>query len=223
MYGGTFNPPHMGHLAAAESCIRRLKLDTLLLMPAGQPPHKEIAAGSPTARQRLEMVELAATLVPGAQACGLELERAGKLTSVITQNIDGLHQVAGSKNVIELHGSVLQNYCVNCGKAHSLSYVMQADGVPYCESCGGLVRPDVVLYGEGLDEASFLRAEREIARADVMIVGGTSLTVHPAASLVGLYEGEHLVIINKSMTPYDRYADYVINDSLSDVLKQLIH
>jgi NAD-dependent deacetylase len=152
-----------------------------------------------------------------------ELERAGKLTAVITQNIDGLHQAAGSKNVIELHGSVLRNYCVNCGKAHSLSYVMQADGVPYCESCGGLVRPDVVLYGEGLDEASFLRAEREIARADVMIVGGTSLTVHPAASLVGLYEGEHLVIINKSMTPYDRYADYVINDSLSDVLKQLVH
>ena len=151
-----------------------------------------------------------------------ELERRGKLTAVITQNIDGLHQAAGSKNVIELHGSVLRNYCVNCGRAHSLSYVMHAEGVPYCEKCGGLVRPDVVLYGEGLDEASFLKAEREIARADVMIVGGTSLTVHPAASLVGVYEGEHLLIINKSVTPYDRYADYVIHDSLSGVLKKLI-
>lgn len=158
----------------------------------------------------------------GAHLMLAELEREGKLTSVITQNIDGLHQAAGSKNVIELHGSVLRNYCANCGKEHTLSYVMEADGVPRCEACGGLVRPDVVLYGEGLDEASFLKAEREIARADVMIVGGTSLTVQPAASLVGLYEGENLIIINKSVTPYDRYADYVIYDSLSEVLKKII-
>ncbi len=152
-----------------------------------------------------------------------ELEKRGKLTAVITQNIDGLHQAAGNKNVIELHGSVLRNYCTYCGKKYPLSYILESDAIPLCEECGSFVRPDVVLYGEDLDAASFQKAEREIARADVMIVGGTSLTVHPAASLVGLYEGENLIIINQSATPYDRYADYVIHDSLSDVLQKLVY
>lgn len=150
-----------------------------------------------------------------------ELERRGKLSAVITQNIDGLHQLAGSKNVIELHGSVMRNYCVRCGESYPLSYVIDSVGVPKCEKCGAIVRPDVVLYGEGLDGESIDRAEKAISEADVLIVGGTSLTVQPAASLVGLFEGEHLVIINMTPTPYDGCAEYIIRKPIEDVLGNL--
>lgn len=157
----------------------------------------------------------------GAHRVLAKLEQQGKLHAVITQNIDGLHQAAGSRNVIELHGSVLRNYCSQCRREYALSYIQNAKDVPHCEMCGGLVRPDVVLYGEGLDGYAFRRAEEAILKSDVMIVGGTSLTVYPAASLVGLFQGKHLIIINRSPTPYDRYAEYVIRDSIADVLEKL--
>ena len=165
-------------------------------------------------------------LYPGAKpnAAHLKLaewEREGKLTSVITQNIDGLHQAAGSKNVIELHGSVLRNYCVSCGEMHSLSYVTEANGVPRCRVCGGIVRPDVVLYGEGLDGAAFMQAQNDIAEADVLIVGGTSLTVYPAAGLLQYYRGDHLIIINRTRTPYDPWAEYVIREPIEEVFAEL--
>lgn len=147
-----------------------------------------------------------------------ELERRGKLGAVITQNIDGLHQAAGSQNVIELHGSVARNYCVRCGRKYPLSHVLAAHGVPRCTACDGLVRPEVVLYGEGLDNEAWTRAEEAIAEADVLLVGGTSLTVHPASSLVTLFEGQYLVIINRSPTPYDGRADLVIREPIEEVL-----
>ena len=147
------------------------------------------------------------------------LEAEGKLTAVITQNIDGLHQAAGSVNVIELHGSTLRNYCVRCGKKYPLAYVMDSESVPYCGECGGIVRPDVILYGEGLESEPFYKAELAIASADVMIVGGTSLTVYPAASLVRKFCGKSLVIINKTETPYDLYADLIIRTSISEALE----
>lgn len=150
-----------------------------------------------------------------------ELERREKLKAIITQNIDGLHQMAGSRNVIELHGSVMRNYCMRCGKKYPLSYILNCDNVPRCEICGSVVRPDVVLYGEGLDGESFGKAEEAIAEADVLIVGGTSLTVQPAASLIDLFEGEHLIIINRTPTPYDGYAEYVIRKPIEDVLREL--
>lgn len=147
-----------------------------------------------------------------------ELERMGKLSAVITQNIDGLHQAAGSQNVIELHGSVARNYCMRCGKRYPLSHVLSAHGVPRCTACDGVVRPDVVLYGEGLDGDAWARAEEAVASADVLIVGGTSLTVHPAASLVTLFEGSYFIIINRSPTPCDGYADLVIREPIEEVL-----
>lgn len=147
-----------------------------------------------------------------------ELERQGKLSAVITQNIDGLHQMAGSKNVIELHGSVLRNYCTYCGKKYPLSHILTGAAVPHC-SCGGIIRPDVVLYGESLDGMALTKAEETICNADVLIVGGTSLTVQPAASLVRLFRGEHLLIINKTPTPYDRYADLLIREPIEKVFK----
>lgn len=150
------------------------------------------------------------------------LESEGKLSAVITQNIDGLHQLAGSRNVIELHGSAKRYYCIRCGKEHSLEDVLSADGVPKCHKCGSFVRPDVVMYGESLDNSAFNRAYDAVHNADVMIVGGTSLTVQPAASLVDEYEGEHLIIINMSETPCDEFAEYVIHDSLSEVLSKAI-
>lgn len=146
-----------------------------------------------------------------------ELERQGKLSAVITQNIDGLHQLAGSKNVIELHGSVLRNYCTHCGKKYPLSHILNNRGVPRCKNCDAVVRPDVVLYGESLDGEAFTAAEEAISSADVLIVGGTSLTVHPAASLVTLFEGEHFVIINQNPTPYDGYADLIIREPIEEV------
>ena len=148
-------------------------------------------------------------------------EREGKLTSVITQNVDGLHQMAGSKNVIELHGSVLRNYCVSCGESHPLSHVLESDGVPRCRVCGAVVRPDVVLYGENLDGAAFMQAQYDIAEADVLIVGGTSLTVYPAAGLVQYFRGEHFIIINQTPTPYDSYAEYIIREPIEKVLEGL--
>lgn len=145
-------------------------------------------------------------------------EREGKLISVITQNVDGLHQMAGSKNVIELHGSVLRNYCVSCGEIHPLSHVLESDGIPRCRVCGAVVRPDVVLYGENLDGAAFMQAQCDIAEADVLIVGGTSLTVYPAAGLIQHYRGDHLMIINQTRTPYDSYAEYIIREPIETVL-----
>ena len=148
-------------------------------------------------------------------------EREGKLTSVITQNIDGLHQAAGSKNVIELHGSVLRNYCTSCAEEYPLSYITGSEGVPRCRVCGAIVRPDVVLYGEGLDGAAFMQAQNDIAEADVLIVGGTSLTVYPAAGLIRYFRGEHFIIINQTRTPYDPYAELVIREPIEKVLSGL--
>ncbi len=146
------------------------------------------------------------------------LEAEGRLKAVITQNIDGLHTSAGSKNVIEVHGSTRRCFCDRCGKLFSPAYLTNTTGIPMCTECGGIVRPDVTLYGEGLDGRQFSLAEEEIANADLLIVGGTSLTVNPAASLVGMFEGEHLVIINLSPTPYDVFAELVINAPIGDVL-----
>ena len=147
-------------------------------------------------------------------------EQEGRLLAVVTQNIDGLHQKAGSKNVYELHGSVLRNYCVRCGRFYPAEYVRDADGVPRCE-CGGIVKPDVVLYEESLDEDVISGAVSAIARADMLIVGGTSLTVYPAAGFLGYYRGKRLVLINRDPTPYDRHADLCIHDSLGKVFSQL--
>ena len=151
-----------------------------------------------------------------------ELERMGKLTAVITQNIDGLHQAAGSRTVFELHGSVHRNYCVRCGKRHDLPYILQTEGVPRCSACGALVRPDVVMFGENLDHRAFCGAEEAVYEADVMIVGGTSLTVYPAASLVEAFAGDHLIIINKTPTPMDANAEFVLREPISEVLYRLI-
>ena len=150
-----------------------------------------------------------------------ELEKDGKLKGIITQNIDGLHQKAGSKNVIELHGSVLQNYCEKCGMFYDVNYIIQSDNIPVC-SCGGRVKPDVVLYEEGLNENSLREAIKLISEADVLIVGGTSLGVYPAAGLIDYYKGNKLVLINKSATSYDKKADLLINDSLGKVFGQVI-
>lgn len=150
------------------------------------------------------------------------LEKKKKSVAVVTQNIDGLHQLAGSRNVVELHGSVHRNYCTACGKEHSLSHVLQADGVPRCAHCGAIVRPDVVLYGEALDGYAFSYAERLIQTADVLLVGGTSLTVNPAASLVSCYRGKHLIIVNKTRTPYDPWAEHVLRDPIEAVLAKTV-
>lgn len=149
-----------------------------------------------------------------------KLEGKGIIKAVITQNIDGLHQAAGSQRVIELHGTVSRSYCMRCGKIFEREYVDEQSGVPKCSKCGGIVRPDVTLYGESLDGFTFRDAENEVAAADVLIVGGSSLTVFPAASLVENYEGR-LIIINYSPTAYDSSADHVIHESVSDVLWEL--
>ncbi len=149
-----------------------------------------------------------------------ELERRGKLRAVVTQNIDGLHQAAGSKNVLELHGTLLKNYCVKCGKRYDADYVQKATDVPRC-SCGGIVRPDIVLYEESLDSDVLTRAVTEISRADMLIIGGTSLAVYPAAGLVRYFGGRHLVLINKSPTSMDGMAELVIADRIGEVFSQL--
>ena len=147
-----------------------------------------------------------------------ELEQAGKLKAIITQNIDGLHQAAGSKNVFELHGSVHRNYCQKCGKFFDVNYVVNAKGVPYCDECGGIIKPDVVLYEEGLDEYTLYSAVHAIEQADLLIVGGTSLVVYPAAGLINYFHGKHLVLINRDSTNMDSKADLVIHDSIGKVL-----
>ncbi len=146
-----------------------------------------------------------------------ELERAGKLSAVVTQNIDGLHTAAGSRRVIELHGSVHRNHCMTCGKSYGLDFVMGCEGVPRCE-CGGIVKPDVVLYGENLDDNDINSAINEISRADLLIIGGTSLAVYPAAGLIRFFNGERVVVINKSPISADRNADLVINGSIGEAL-----
>ena len=149
-----------------------------------------------------------------------ELENKGKLKAIITQNIDGLHQKAGSKNVYELHGSVLRNYCMNCNKFYDAKYVFESQGIPKC-SCGGIIKPDVVLYEEGLDDNTVMGAIEKISKADVMIVAGTSLTVQPASSLINYFNGRELILINKTPTIYDQRADLVINESLGKVFEKI--
>ena len=150
-----------------------------------------------------------------------ELEQAGKLRAVITQNIDGLHQAAGSKTVLELHGSVLRNYCESCGQFHDVSYILETEGVPKCQKCGGPVKPDVVLYEEGLDQKTINAAVRYIHEADVLIIGGTSLAVYPAAGLIDYFKGDQLVVINKAPTPRDAHADLLIQAPIGEVFSQL--
>ncbi|MBQ9842669.1 MAG: NAD-dependent protein deacylase [Oscillospiraceae bacterium] len=147
-------------------------------------------------------------------------EQEGKLLAVVTQNIDGLHQKAGSQRVYELHGSVLRNYCTVCGKFHSAEFVKEAAGVPRC-SCGGIVKPDVVLYEEQLDGNTIENSVAAIAQADLLIVAGTSLTVYPAAGLIDYYRGNRLVLINRDETPYDSRANLVLHRSLGDIFRQL--
>lgn len=150
------------------------------------------------------------------------LERAGKLRAIVTQNIDGLHQKAGSKNVYELHGSIWRNYCTKCGKSYSAEFIRDSGGVPHC-ACGGLIKPDVVLYEEGLDEKTIKGAVHAIAEADVLIVGGTSLTVYPAAGLIRYYGGNRLVLINRDETPYDGYANLIFREPIGQVLGQCVN
>lgn len=147
-----------------------------------------------------------------------ELEAAGKLKAVITQNIDGLHQAAGSKKVLELHGSVLRNYCESCGKFFDAQYIKETEGVPKCDACGGGIKPDVVLYEEGLDNNTLSEAVKCISEADMLIIGGTSLVVYPAAGLIDYYRGKRLVLINRSATGRDGVADLVIKGSIGEVL-----
>lgn len=150
-----------------------------------------------------------------------ELEAAGKLKAVITQNIDGLHQAAGSREVLELHGSVHRNYCQRCGKSFSARDILQSTGVPRCDACGGVIKPDVVLYEESLDADVLNRAVQHLRRADLLLVGGTSLAVYPAAGLLQYYGGSRLVLLNKSATPYDANADLVLREPIGEVLGRI--
>lgn len=164
---------------------------------------------------------LALDVEPNAAHCKLaRWEQNGKLRAVITQNIDGLHQKAGSKQVYELHGSTLRNHCERCGAFYDGWYIQDTEGVPHC-NCGGLIRPDVVLYEEALDEATLMGAVQAIMDADLLIVGGTSLTVYPAAGLIQYYQGQRLVLINRDETPYDDRADLVIREPIGQVFAQL--
>lgn len=146
------------------------------------------------------------------------LEETGKLKAIVTQNIDGLHQAAGSREVLELHGSVHRNYCTKCGKFFDLQYIVQSEGVPHCDACNGIVKPDVVLYEEGLDGDIMRRTVEHISKADMLIIGGTSLAVYPAAGFIDYFKGRHLVIINMTPSPRDRYAQLVIADKIGEVL-----
>lgn len=146
-----------------------------------------------------------------------QLEQEGKLTAVITQNIDGLHQAAGSRHVLELHGSVLRNYCTRCGAFYPVEVIAQSEGVPHC-SCGGVIKPDVVLYGESLDDETVAQSVEALEKADLLIVGGTSLAVYPAAGLLRYYRGQELVVINKTPTPADRRATLVLNRPIGEAL-----
>ena len=150
-----------------------------------------------------------------------ELERAGKLSAVVAQNIDGLHQKAGSKNVFELHGSTLRNYCIKCGKSFDIDYIENNTPIPYCDECDSLVKPDVVLYEEGLDNDTVNGALNAISNADCLIIAGTSLTVYPAASFVRYFRGKYLVLINRDETAMDKNADLVIHDKVGEVLSKI--
>lgn len=150
-----------------------------------------------------------------------KLEQQGKVRAVITQNIDGLHQAAGSKEVLELHGSVHRNYCTRCGKFFGLSDILGMNGVPRCE-CGGIIKPDVVLYEEGLDQETLQKAVRYIQNAEILIIGGTSLTVYPAAGLIDYYRGKKLLLINKTATPMDERADLVISAPIGEVFERFL-
>lgn len=145
------------------------------------------------------------------------LEQKGKVKAVITQNIDGLHQKAGSKKVLELHGSVLRNYCMNCHESYDVNDIKNGTGIPECKKCGGTIKPDVVLYEEGLDDATVSESVNEISAADMLIIGGTSLTVYPAAGLIRYYRGHRLVLINKSATPMDNRADLCLQCGLGEI------
>lgn len=152
-----------------------------------------------------------------------KLEKMGKLKAVVTQNIDGLHQAAGSKNVYELHGSVLRNYCMNCHAFYDEKFILESKGIPTCPKCGGKVKPDVVLYEEGLDNDTITGAVRAISQADTLIIGGTSLVVYPAAGLINYFKGKNLVLINKSSTSADNKADLVIHDAIGKVLGEAVN
>lgn len=152
-----------------------------------------------------------------------KLEKMGKLKAIVTQNIDGLHQAAGSKNVFELHGSVLRNYCMDCHAFYEEKFVLQSEGIPTCPKCGGKVKPDVVLYEEGLDEATIQGAVHAISHADTLIIGGTSLIVYPAAGLINYFRGKNLILINKSSTSADNKADLVIHDAIGKVLGDAVN
>lgn len=150
-----------------------------------------------------------------------QLEKAGKLKAVITQNIDGLHQAAGSKNVYELHGSTLRNYCTGCGKSFPFEYILNSDGIPLCDECSSVIKPDVVLYEEALDSDTIKGAVNAIANADCLIVAGTSLTVYPAAGFIRYFNGKHFVLINMAVTPMDNAADLVIHGKVGEVLSKI--
>ena len=149
-----------------------------------------------------------------------EMEQAGKLKAVITQNIDNLHQIAGSRKVLELHGSVYRNHCMKCRKSYDFRYMKESEGVPKC-TCGGIIKPDVVLYEEGLDDYTIQESVRVISEAEVRIIGGTSLAVYPAAGLIDYFRGNHLVVINKAPTPRDKYADLLIKEPIGQVFSQI--
>jgi NAD-dependent deacetylase len=151
-----------------------------------------------------------------------ELERQGKVKAVVTQNIDGLHEMAGSKRVYDIHGSVLRNYCEKCGAFYGADKILKSPGVPTCDKCGGRIKPDVVLYEESLDENKLYGAMQAIAQADVLLVGGTSLVVYPASGLIRYFQGSKLVLINKSETAADRYADLVIRDPIAQVFRAVM-
>ena len=150
-----------------------------------------------------------------------EWERQGKLKAVITQNIDGLHQAAGSREVLELHGSVHRNYCRKCGKLFDAEYILNSKGIPTCDACGGQIKPDVVLYEEGLNDETLRKSVQYISEADVLIIGGTSLAVYPAAGLIDYYRGNKLVLVNKSATPMDKRADLLVQGSIGEIFSQI--
>ena len=150
-----------------------------------------------------------------------EMEKAGKLKAIVTQNIDNLHQMAGSEKVLELHGSVYRNYCMKCGAFYDFEYMKKSHGIPTCEKCGGMIKPDVVLYEEGLNQDILQKSVKAITEAEVLIIGGTSLSVYPAASLIDYFQGRYLVVINRDKTPRDSVADLVINAPIGQVFEQI--
>jgi NAD-dependent deacetylase len=152
-----------------------------------------------------------------------KLEQMGKLKAVITQNIDGLHQKAGSKEVLELHGSIYRNYCMKCKTTYSVEDIQKISGIPKCHICDGIVRPDVVLYGESLDYDVIDRSLEHISKCEVLIIGGTSLVVYPAAGFINYFKGKHLILINKDATPFDQKADLVINEPIGKVMKEIMN